>query len=189
VNEKLLAHIRQSIPLADEEAVLALSGYFNHKIFEKGETVLREGEICYDLYFVEEGYLRTYYNKDGTEINIYFNFESSFATHLRSSKLRVPSEFTIEAGEKTRLWILNRPLLAELSLSSSEIMLYSRRLLGRILMDSSAHNNLLRIYSPAERYQYIAQNNPQLLQRVSLSQLASYLGVTRRTLSRIRGEK
>jgi CRP-like cAMP-binding protein len=68
-------------------------------------------------------------------------------------------------------------------------MLFSRRLLSRLLVDTSVHNNLLRIYSPAERYQYIEKNNPQLLQRVSLSHMASYLGMTRRTLTRIRGKK
>jgi CRP-like cAMP-binding protein len=188
MNEKLLEYIRQMIPHSEESTAL-LAGHFEHKMLEKGEAILKEGQVCHDIYFVEEGYLRTYYNKDGIEINIYFNFEGTVATYLRSNKSGEPSEFTIEAGEKSKIWMLNLGKLTDLCRLTPENMLFSRRLLSRLLVDTSVHNNLLRIYSPAERYQYIEKNNPQLLQRVSLSHMASYLGMTRRTLTRIRGKK
>lgn len=188
VNEKILEYFLQLVPLS-EESIAILTANLEHKTLEKGEAVLKEGQMCTDVYLVEKGYLRTYYNKDGIEINIHFNFEGTFATYLKSSKVGEASAFTIEAGEKSEVWILSRQKLGDLSLLYPDIMLLSRRVISRILVDTSANNNLLRIFSPAERYQYIEKNNPQLLQRVSLSHMASYLGMTRRTLTRIRGKK
>jgi hypothetical protein len=58
-----------------------------------------------------------------------------------------------------------------------------------MLLASEAHSDLFKIYTPTERYRYIEKNNPKLLQRISLSQMASYLGIARETLSRIRAKK
>jgi len=58
-----------------------------------------------------------------------------------------------------------------------------------MLLIAEEHINFYKMYTPTERYHYIEKNNPQLLQRVSLSQMASYLGVTRETLSRIRAKR
>jgi len=69
-----------------------------------------------------------------------------------------------------------------------QISIFVRRLAIHVLLASEEHSNLFKIYTPTERYRYIEQNNPKLLQRVSLSQMASYLGVTRETISRIRAK-
>jgi CRP-like cAMP-binding protein len=69
------------------------------------------------------------------------------------------------------------------------IALFVRRLAIRLLLASEEHSNLFKLYTPTERYRYIEKNKPELLQRISLSQIASYLGVTRETLSRIRRKK
>jgi CRP-like cAMP-binding protein len=66
---------------------------------------------------------------------------------------------------------------------------FIRRTIIQMLLASETRGNLLKIYSPAERYQYIEQKIPHILQRVSLSHLASFLGVSRETLSRIRAKK
>jgi CRP-like cAMP-binding protein len=66
---------------------------------------------------------------------------------------------------------------------------FIRRVAVRTLLASEEHSKLFKIYTPAERYHYVEQHNPQLLQRISLSQIASYLGVARETLSRIRAKK
>ena len=66
---------------------------------------------------------------------------------------------------------------------------FFRRLALNMLVASEEHSDMFKISTPTERYRYIEKNNPQLLQRISLSQIATYLGVTRETLSRIRGKK
>ena len=187
-NAKLLEYLSLQIPHS-AESVSLLASYFENKSFQKGDTVLKGGEICTAFYFVESGHLRTYYNKESVEINMHFHLEGSITSDHINGKAGIPSEFTIEAGEKSEIWILNREILTALCYANPEIMFFGRRLLSRILLDLSAHGNLLKMYSPTERYQYIEKNSPQLLQRISLSNLASYLGMNRRTLTRIRGKK
>ena len=72
--------------------------------------------------------------------------------------------------------------------SSLPVSQFVRRLAIRILLASEEHGNLFKMYTPTERYRYIEKNNPRLLQRVSLTQIASYLGIARETLSRIRAK-
>ena len=142
-----------------------------------------------DYYFVEEGYLRSCYNKDGTEINLRFTFEGEVTTNFKSLKTEIPSEFIIEAGEKTIVRVFDRKTLFELSVNNPEIMLFTRRVVTCLLIESEEHGNWFKIFTPLERYRYIQNNKPWILQRVSISHLASYLGVTRETLTRIRRKK
>src|SRR3954463_10237066 len=66
---------------------------------QKGEIVLKEGQICSTILFVEKGYLRVFIDKDGIEINTDFIFEGNFTTNLKSLRSSTPSDTTIQAGE------------------------------------------------------------------------------------------
>jgi CRP-like cAMP-binding protein len=172
-----------------EEGLSLLEGHFAQKELKKGETLLKQGSVCRAYYFVEKGYLRTFFNKEGVEINLYFNFEGSFISDLKSLKSNLASELSIVAGEPVVMRIFDRKVLDDMCNRYPEIMLFSRRLLSKVVMTMAEHNNLFKIFTPAERYEYIQKHSPEMLQRVSLSHLASYLGVNRKTLSRIRGKK
>jgi len=184
-DQLLVSAIRNIADIPQEDMAILLS-CVSKVALKKGEQVLKEGQVCRRFYFVEKGYLRTWYNKDGIGINLNFTFEGSFTSNLKSFKTRNPSEYTIEAGEnavvsvfewdKISAGVTDRPLIA----------LFVRRIALRLLLASEEHSDLFKIYTPAERYHFIEQHHPRLLQRISLSQLASYIGVTRETLSRIR---
>jgi CRP-like cAMP-binding protein len=156
------------------------------KEFKRGERLLDEGVVCRSFFFVEKGYLRTYYNKDGVEINLQFTFEGELTTNFKSLKSEKPSHFIIEAGEKSRVWIFDREKMKPLYDAYPAVGQILRRVAMQLLLSSEEYSILYKISTPAQRYQYIEQHRPHLLQRLSLSQLASYLGVTRETLSRIR---
>lgn len=152
----------------------------------RGSILLKEGQVCRSIYFIERGQLRTYYNKNGKEININFYFENNFATNLKSFVEENPSAFYIEAMEHTRLWKFDKEQLTRLYGQSKEIESFGRKLLEKLLVKQEEHSNIFKLYSPKERYHYVAKYYPHLLQRVSLSQLSSYLGISRETISRIR---
>ena len=162
-----------------EEDVSFLIDSAQHLDIKKGETVLKEGVTCRAFYLVETGCLRTWYNKDGTVINLNF----------ASIKKHEPSNLTIDAIEDSSIWIFDLDVMAREHDSHPTLILFVRRLSTHLLVASEEHSNLFKLYTPTERYRYIEEHNPRLLQRISLSQLASYLGVTRETLSRIRGKK
>ena len=175
-------------------SVAAMSAASLEKLFnsivivrvKKKENILCEGQVCKGIYFVESGYLRQFAYKDAVEINTGFNFENDFATNLKSLRLGIASDTTIQAGEDAVLYLFEKNTLLELYKGSPEIGSFGRVLLEQLLMAQEEHANLFKLFTPAERYNYLQTNHPQLLQRVSLSQIASYLGVARETLSRVR---
>ncbi len=175
------------VELSDDDFSLLLS-FASQRTLKKGGILLNEGEKCRSFYLVEKGYLRTYYNKDGDAINLNFTFEGSFASNIKSFLNRQPSEIIVEAGEDTLVWIFKFEQVSDFLQTHPQVARFVRRLAMKLLLASEAHSDLFKIYTPTERYRYIEKNNPKLLQRISLSQMASYLGVTRETLSRIRAK-
>lgn len=186
-NPTLQSSIKKISKLPDEDIALLVSCAIPRRL-KKGEVILKEGEGCRSFYLVEKGYLRTWYNKNGVVINLNFTFEGEFISNLKSFKSRQPSEFTIQADEPTLVWVFDLNAMSASYKTHPTITLFVRRLAIRVLLASEEHSNLFKMYTPTERYRYIEENKPKLLQRVSLSQLASYLGVTRETLSRIRAK-
>ena len=153
---------------------------------KKGEIMLKPGQVCKNVYFVDTGYLRTFFNKGGIEINTAFTFENNFTSNPKSLRLGIPSDTAIEAGEKSVIYVFEGAALLRLYKESPEIESFGRKLLEQLLIEQEEHANIFKLFTPAERYKYLQENNPQMIQRVSLSQIASYLGVVRETISRIR---
>ncbi|WP_461451524.1 Crp/Fnr family transcriptional regulator [Mucilaginibacter sp.] len=180
-------YIDKVLDLPAEDKNLLISSA-QMQFFKKGDIVLKEGEVCKVFYLVNKGYLRSYYNKDDVQINLNFTFEGNFTANLNSYRSRQSSEFNIEAAEDAEVWIINFRSLSPKLVDHPELGRYFRRLAINLLLASEEHSKLFKIYTPTERYRFIEQNSPRLLQRVPLSQLASYLGVTRETLSRIRAK-
>ena len=187
-DKTLRAYIKQVSERIPDEDLPLLAGCAQHRQVKKGERLLKEGEICRSFYLVEKGYLRSWANKDGNAINLNFAFEGNFTTNLKSLNGREPSELIIEAGEDSLIWVFDLDKIAEQHKRHPQIVVFIRRLAVYILLAAEEHSNLFKMYTPTERYRYIEKNNPQLLQRISLSQMASYLGVARETLSRIRSK-
>jgi len=186
-HQKLRACVNEILELPEEDFLLLLSCATSREL-KKGEHLLREREICHCFYFVDKGYLRTYYNKDGSVVNLNFTFEGNFTTNVKSYRSRIPSELNIEAGEDASVWIFSFRNISGYFTDRAQISRFVRRLAINLLLAAEEHSDLFKIYTPTERYRYIEKNNPKLLQRISLSQMASYLGVTRETLSRIRAK-
>ncbi len=176
----------RAIDVISDESLALLHHHIRQRKLAKGQFLLTEGAICRSIYFVEKGYLRTFYNKDGKEINLNFSLENSFVTDLKSLQTALPSEFYIQAGEDAIVWEFSKQKLLDLYTQSAEITSLGRKLLEMLLLEQEEHANLFKLYNPIERYQYILEQKPQLLQRIPLSKLSSYLGISRETLSRIR---
>lgn len=186
-NSKTLLH--KNITGLTEISVSSLDKLFEtatQRHLTKGEIILKQGQICKTIVFVEKGYLRTFVDKDGTEINTDFSFEGTFTTNLKSLRSSTSSDTHIQAGEPTTIYEFDKDKLLELYKVSPEIESFGRKLLEQVLIAQEEHTNLFKIYSPTERYRYLQTNKPKILQRISLSQLSSYLGIARETLSRIR---
>jgi CRP-like cAMP-binding protein len=153
----------------------------------KGEQVLRPGQRGDAVYFVRHGLLRHYLLLDGREINTHFALPGTFTADFASLASHQPTALSIEALEASSLWVLRRADMLALYERAVELQAVGRELLEQLLAQQQLRVELLLRTSAAERYHYVQQRQPELLQAVSLRQLASYLGVSRETLSRVRG--
>ncbi|MCW3085846.1 MAG: cyclic nucleotide-binding protein [Bacteroidetes bacterium] len=154
----------------------------------KNKTILEIDHRCNDIFFVEKGLLRGYYFHEGKEITSWFAQENEFATSLYAFVSMKPSFEVIQSLEDSTLIQLSHSALENLYTRFPET-----ERLGRIIMEAyyiKLEERLLNIQfkTAKERYKNFIQSKPSLLQRTSLGQIASYLGITQETLSRIRAE-
>ncbi len=150
----------------------------------------REGEICQKIYFIEKGLVRWYYfNEDGKDITDSFGLENSFITAFDSFFQRKPSRYFIELLEDSTVYSMTYSDLEVSFEKFPEVQRVSRLILIQILEQTLDKNAALQFSKAQQRYRFITEKHPNLLQRVSLGQIASYLGITQETLSRIRAKK
>ncbi len=150
----------------------------------------KEGEICQKIHFIEKGLVRWYYyNEDGRDITDSFALENSFITAFDSFFQRKPSRYFIELLEDSIIYSMTFDDLEETFKKFPETEKVSRLLLIQVLEQTIDKNAALQFRNAEQRYRYITEKHPDLLQRVSLGHIASYLGITQETLSRIRAKK
>ncbi|MFC6316234.1 Crp/Fnr family transcriptional regulator [Lapidilactobacillus achengensis] len=138
------------------------------------------------LYFIDQGALRLWHNADGKDITVQFFFEQQIVASFESFMLGQPSQFFIESLAPTKLFSLNKSDFDRLIKQSPQLSRYMTEFISRRFM---AYTNyfLTRIQdSPEERYLDLIKHEPQILARVPNMYIASYLGITPVSLSRIR---
>lgn len=179
---KMLSAIR---PITQDEWGIFAS-CLSEKNFPAKAVCLAEGQVCRGLYFIEQGAIRSYAIKDGQEICNHFYFENEFASDFESLTLQQPSKHTLETLEETRIVYGDREKILALYQRAPVFESIGRAIVEQMMIRQNAYAGLFTLYSPTERYQFIIEHHPELVRRVPLQYLATYLGVTRETLSRIR---
>lgn len=188
MNTKLTYALNEITKFSEEELKL-IEPFFKLSKLDKNEILLEEGQICNTFFWVESGVLRTYYNNNGLDVNLNFTFENQFTINFESYTSHEPSKTIIQAMEKSDVWIVNARGFVKEYGSSTTFTTFIRRLAISLLLATEEHHNMMRMNTPAERYQFIVERKPEFIQRLSLTHLASYIGITRETLSRIRSNK
>ena len=182
---QLFAYIQTISPLSEKSRSL-LNNAISTKAFSKGAYLVAENEICRSVFFINTGYCRAFHNVDGREINTNFYFENDFVTNIESLTQNQRSDYAIQACAPLSTVVFNKQKLLEAYQQAPEIESFGRKLLELLVTKSEAHANRFKLLTAQQRYAYMQQHQPEVLQRISLTHLASYLGVSRETLSRIR---
>lgn len=173
------AHLSQ----AEWEAVMP---FIETRNLKKNEYFVREGEIARYISFTQNGYLRVYYNHDGDEITRDISPLHSFVTALPSYISQAPSYEIIQAITDCELFVIYHDNLEFLYDSYSNWQRVGRRVIEEMFVQTQS-----RIYAfitqPAEvRYKEMMKQFPDIFQHVPLQYIASYLGITSQSLSRLR---
>jgi len=180
------SYIQSQTTLTNEELQSICSKAMERKLRRK-EVVLQEGDICRYKTFISSGILRTYRTKDdGSEHILQFSPEDSWAVDPESYNEEVPSNYYIEALEDSTILQWAKADFVELLHSIPAFKKFSEAIIS-----ANIYLNRQRVFSTIsstaeEKYDEFIQNYPGLLARIPLHMVASYLGVTRETLSRIR---
>ena len=154
--------------------------------FQKGEIILREGEICENIYWVAKGLVRQFYYKNEKELTEYMATEDNIVMSIESLFKEQPSSQQIMAIEPTVLFALPKKELEHEAVRNVNIQMLYRKILEESLIISQVHADMLRFESAQERYAKLVKRSPQLVLRAPLVYIASYLQMTPETLSRVR---
>ncbi|UOQ77239.1 Crp/Fnr family transcriptional regulator [Hymenobacter sp. 5516J-16] len=150
------------------------------------QHLLQPGHTAQRLYFLETGLVRGYYLKEGKEVTAWFMHEGNFIVSILSFFSRQPSHEYLQALAECVLWSLSYEQLQELYRQFPEFNFIGRRLTEQYYVLSEQRALQLRMLSAAERYDQLLAHYPDIFQRVPLKMLASHLGLTPETLSRLR---
>ncbi|MCE3283568.1 MAG: cyclic nucleotide binding regulatory protein [Chitinophagaceae bacterium] len=168
------------------EEMEALQGILTHKTLKKKEYFLRQGQVCRQLGLIVKGYVRLFYQVDGEEITKDFNFENWICGSYASFSLQQPSRFNIVAMEDTELYLLGRDELYRLFDSYPNIQKLGRLQIEKMFIRKEQREASFLLDTAEQRYRNLLEQEPQMVRRVPLKYLASYLGMTAETLSRVR---
>lgn len=158
------------------------------KKYAKGEMILREGEVCRDISYIEKGLIRQFYYKNDKELTEHIGSDGEIFMCIESLFKEEPTHLQVEA-EATMVYCLPMHKLEQVALHNVNIQILYRKILEESLIISQVHADLVRFESAQNRYQRLCKLKPQVVLRAPLVYIASYLQMTPETLSRVRAAK
>ena len=168
-------------------AVEVLGSILVQMKFQKGETILKEGEVCSALYFVEKGMVRQYYYKNMKDVTEHFSFEGRIVFCIESFLKQEPSRLIVEALENSTLYAIPYDELHTLMVRNQEMEMLYRKILEHVAISSQEHADSQRFENASERYERLLREKPEIILRAPMVHIASFLQMTPETLSRVRG--
>ena len=154
--------------------------------FRKGETILKSGDVCRNIYYIDKGLIRQYYYKYDKEVTEHLGEDHTIFMCIESLFKEEPSKIEVEALEATVLFALPKVDLERVALHNVNIQLLYRKILEESLIISQVHADLVRFETAQNRYKRMCKLMPQVVLRAPLVYIASYLQMTPETLSRVR---
>ena len=184
-----ITHIRRYVELSDDE-VLKLEPYLRPIELKRREFLLREGEVCRYNYFIEKGCLRMFFNNDKmVEQTMQFAIENWWLSDYFSYARQSPSEYAIQAVEKSVIVAVDYHLQDDLFVDLPQMERYFRIMMQRALSASQLRVKMIYQLSKEEMYRHFNSSYPQFFQRVPQYMIASYLGLTPEYMSELRKKK
>jgi CRP-like cAMP-binding protein len=183
---KLSDYIQSHVDVPDS---LDLSEYIETYQYPKNHQLQKAGEVCRKLYFIEEGLVRVFYYKNNKDITYSFISEDTFTTLVDSFFEQKPSRYNMETLEASTVSYIKYDDLMELFNHHHSIEHFGRMITTGFLKFYSDRLTSVQFYSAEERYQALQIRHPNIISRVALGHIASYLGITQETLSRLRAKK
>ncbi|WP_353778122.1 cyclic nucleotide-binding domain-containing protein [Winogradskyella sp. 3972H.M.0a.05] len=185
--DKFIDYIKQYVQLS-EEAEIAIRNVFSKKEYAKGELLSEEGKTCNHLYFLQEGAIRSFFYLNGKDITHWIYLENFVLTSWTSYIMRKPSTEYLETTEDSVIISINYDQMQELYKQYPELERFGRLILEEQIAMMDEFFKGYYFLSAKEKYELLTNAMPQITQKANLGHIASMLGISQETLSRIRGK-
>lgn len=186
--ENFIAYLK-SISQLKEESTKEFLSKCQTSTFKKGHQLVKPGQVSQYLYFVKSGMGKVYYLKEEKELIDWFSDEGNLLTSVTSFLTHQPSRHFVQLMEDSVLIGISYRDLEELFSKHHDLERLGRQLCIMALVQLQDRVNAMQFQTAKERYDHFLVQFPNCINRISLGELASYLGMTQVTLSRIRGLK
>ena len=183
--ENIVARI-SSIPDSSFEKLDEIITQEHHA---KGHMLFKEGKVNNNIYFISKGIARAYVSQDDLEVTFWFAQESDPLFSIQSYVDNQPGYENIELLEDSVLYQLKKEELEILYNEDIYLANWGRKLADKSFVETEKRLIARQFKSSEERYNDLIKSHPELLQRVQLKLIASYLGMTQVTLSRVRARR
>ncbi|MBO0358027.1 Crp/Fnr family transcriptional regulator [Hymenobacter sp. BT186] len=173
------------LPAASLDKMLTLAKYVE---LPKGTLLFRDDQLAHSIYVLQHGLARAYAQRADQEVTFWFSAEGAVLASIRGYTEQAVSYETIELLEDSGLFQLDMQALQQLYASDVHLANWGRVMVERVWLQTEQQLIARQFRTAAERYTDLLQQRPELLQRVALGHIASYLGITQVTLSRVRAQ-
>ncbi len=187
--EAIIDNINRLYYPLTKECQLELLGAIKISTLKKGSILVREGQYADKSYYMIEGCARAFYLKDGNDISDWFAFENDFISSIVSFFNNEPSPHYIELLEDSIIFELTREKVEALSDQFHDFERLIRIVVTKTMLGQRARITSILFQRAEQRYRELLKIYPNITQRVALTHISSYLGITLETLSRIRSAK
>lgn len=179
----------QQLSSLDEQVIDELSKKTTTRVFPKGEYLLKSGETCKHLFFINEGLVKSFSHKDDKEFVMRFFSENVLFSIFDSYLTQTPSRYMVMALENTTVTLISYETVENLFRKYHSMETFFRKLVSIAAVKMMKRISEMLEENAPERYSQFVHENNTILQRISLGDLAKYLGITQQSLSRIRGAR
>jgi len=187
-NKPLLDYVKKYIDLTLEEEILLLSK-INIRTYLKNQYIVQQGDVCKSVNFIITGCTKTFYmDAEGQEHIVMFSIEDWWTSDLGSFITQKPADFNVQCIENTQLIQFSYDNLEELYIEIPKFERLFRKIVERAFVASQ--KRIIRNFSldAKERYKIFKTTYPKIDQRVPQYMIASYLGITKEFLSKIKSQ-
>jgi CRP-like cAMP-binding protein len=188
IAEKQLKKIQQHLQSLDEKSSKLLDQTIELRLYKRNEYLLRAGDVCKSSFQLIEGLARKFYLNDGKEITTEFYFADDLAVSLSSYTLQQPSLEYIQAIEPLTASVTNYQAFQQLKHQHKDLLELDLMMTEYYALWLEERLFQFHSMDATQRYQLLLKEQPHFVQHIPLTYLASYLGVSLETLSRIRAK-
>lgn len=182
--QRLINYIENYVSL-DKEAVSILNNYCFFEKVAKNDNILVPGQYCNTIWFLASGMVRKYFLHDGKEMTCWIHTENDIFTSLNSYTQKCPAKEYIQACEESVLIGITRDNALQLN-NNKSLQYFSKQILEQGMANIDLHAREFAVRDAKGKYEYLCQIVPEAVKRAKLGHIATILGITQETLSRIR---